>query len=586
MTATKITSEVCLVSDVFLSGHFAVPWHQRYFDWKVEQVCELLSDFEDALESERTCYFLGSIMLVKPVGNAPQRINDGQQRLITLSLILAAFCRRFANDHPRDSGREALALRALFDRPDNVISELEDASRFVPRIKPPKNDSSNYSQIIRGHDIGTNGLLSAAWHAINNFVGAMSRVKRVKFFDYLLQKVEVSVLKIPTDVDASSVFEALNARGKPLDDVDLIRNRLYSYFSEADDAERRNTVHGNLEGTVVILRSQRAVQEYFRCFLQCQFGYLRKTRFYREAKIEIEKAAGLRMPSDYVFQLVSSLGRIENIELFRTITSRRPSQSIERHLPRTVGSRSLTTLLGDLQGYKVSHPIVFALLNRFITATDRETKRKAGRTIACSLKNLASFMIRTAFVAPKFEPSRFEAEFANCAHRVFNGNDLRSLDVMEDLEQNDEWKVIGDANFVRRMTEMEISDRKKALRYLFGINAKKQTSSDILREDRCTILHVLPLSDAYWKGWNGFKGVDASAWVYRTGNLVVVSEKESRSNMNCNRNFAAKRLVLGESALQMPRAVAETYDEWTPEVVEKRSRDLAQEAAKAWNFAR
>ena len=584
MIKTKITSEVCLVSEVLYSGRFEVPWHQRYYDWTVEEVRELLSDLKGALDTDKTCYFLGSIMLVRSAER--QRINDGQQRLVTLSLLIAAFCRRFAQGRSRDPGRETLTLRALFDRPDNQTSQLAATSRYVPRIEPPRNDKSNYVQILRGHDIGTNGLLTAAWRVIDIFVGAMSKSQRENFFDFLMQKVEVSVLDVPRDVDANLVFEALNARGKPLDDVDLIRNRLYSYFSESDDATRRDTVHSNLEEMVVVLRSARAVREYFRCYLQSRYGYLKKTRFYREARLAIEKSVGRRNPSDYVFNLVAGLGRRNNVELFRTIASPRPSQSLEKLLPAFSGiKRSLTVLLGELKGYKVSHPLVFALLHRLIAETNKDEKRKAGRVANRSLKNLASFVMRTAFVAPKFEPSKFEAAFANCAKTVFEGTDIGSLDILEELKRNDELNVVSNNSFIRRMTEMELHDNKKALRYLFGINATSQVGSDSLREDRCTVEHILPQSEAHWKGWTGFKKVDAKDWVYRTGNLVVLPSRENQSGADFNRNFAAKKNAFSESTLQMPRTVAADYNEWTPEAIEERSRQLAHEAALTWAFS-
>ena len=50
MTATRITSKVRRVSEVLHSGRFEVPWHQRYYDWKVEQIHELQADLKDALE--------------------------------------------------------------------------------------------------------------------------------------------------------------------------------------------------------------------------------------------------------------------------------------------------------------------------------------------------------------------------------------------------------------------------------------------------------------------------------------------------------------------------------------------------------
>ena len=586
MTQTKITSEVRLVSDVLYFGVFEVPWHQRYYDWKVEQVSELLYDLKDALDTDKTCYFLGSIMLLKSTDAKPQKINDGQQRLITLSLLIAAFCRRFARKRPRDQSRETFALRALFSRPSNQISQLKDASRYKPRIEPPKNDKSKYVQIIRGHDIGTNGLLTEAWKVIDIFVEGMSRSAPKDFFDFLMQKVEVSVLHIPVNIDANSVFEALNARGKPLDDVDLIRNRLYSYFSEMDDTPRRDEVHSNLENTGVILRSARTVQEYFRCYLQCRYGYLQKKRFYREARLYIEKSSGRRNPSDYVFNLVTDLGRIDGIELFRTITSSRPNQNLEKRLPTISGKRDLVILLGELKGYKVSHPLVFALLHRFIIETDEKKKRMTGREITRSLKNLASFVMRTAFVAPKFEPSKFEAAFANCAKTVFEGTDVYSLDILKDLERNDEWNVVNDENFIRNMTDMELRDNQKARRYLFGINAKNQMGSDVLREDRCSVEHILPQSQSHWESWTEFANDTPEDWVHRTGNLTIVSKKENRSETEFNQNFIAKRQVFKNSPIQMSREVADSYGEWTPEIIRRRSRQLAKDAAQTWQFYR
>ena len=581
---TKITSKTQLISEILYSGCFSVPWHQRYYDWNQEQVSELLYDLKGAIDTNKSCYFLGSIMLVSPPDATKQRINDGQQRLITLSLLIAAICRRFGR-RPRDRGRESLALRALFDRPDNQTSSLTDTSRYQPRIEPPKNDKSKYFQVIRGHDIGTNGLLTSAWSEIDLFVQAMSRSTMRNFFDFLMAKVEVSVLNIPADVDANSVFEALNARGKPLDDVDLIRNRVYSYFSEKYDATRRQTVHENLEKAVVISRSSRTVQEYFRCYLQCRYGFLKKTRFYREARTHIEQSAGRRNPSKYVFDLVAGLGRPDSVELFRTVTSSRPSSSLEMRLPPISGKRSLMILLHEMRGYSVSYPLVFALLHRFIAENSNEGRRKAGGVVGRSLKNLASFIMRTAFVAPKFESSKFEAAFSNCAKVVFEGSDLSSLDIMDELERNDEFGVTNNPNFVQRMSVVEFKDNKKALRYLFGINARDQVGSDVLREDRCSVEHILPQSEEHWEGWVGFEGATKRNWVYRTGNMLVMPKGENRSSAEFNQNFAAKRRAFAESTLQMPRAVTK-YDEWTAEVVAERSRTLAKKAAETWQFSR
>ena len=586
MTETRITSEVRLVSEVLYSGRFEVPWHQRYYDWKEEQVRDLQADLKDALDTDKTYYFLGSIMLVKPTETGPLRINDGQQRLITLSLLVAAFCRRFAYMRPRDQGRETLAMRALFDRPDNQTSRLDKASQYEPRIAPPRNDRSKFVQIIRGHDIGANGLLSAAWNVIDIFVEGMSRSAMADFFDFLMQRVEVSVLDIPGDVDANSVFEALNTRGQAAGrcrpDTEQIVFVLFGdrRFRAPGHGSRKS---GGMRSSFCAHRGKRRSTSAATCNVGTAIS--RRSASTARPRLEIEKAASQRNASDHVFDLVAGLGRSDSIELFRTITSSRPSQSLEKRLSSVSGKQGLTVLLRELQGYKVSHPLVFALLHRFIVETDKDKKWRIGQVVDRSLKNLASFLMRTEFVAPKFEPSRFEVAFANSARNVFGAADFGSLDVMDELERNDEWKVIDDALFIRRMTDMEIRDVRKARRYLFGINAKEQGGSDILREDRCTIEHVLPESEAHWKDWTGFKDANAGDWVHRTGNLVVTSGRENRSGAEFNRSFAAKKRAFEDSPLLMPRTLAETYDEWTPKAVKIRSRNLAREAAATWQFS-
>ena len=160
--------------------------------------------------------------------------------------------------------------------------------------------------------------------------------------------------------------------------------------------------------------------------------------------------------------------------------------------------------------------------------------------------------IRSAFIAPKFEPSRFEAAFANCARTVFDGKDVGSLDVLDELERNDEWDVANDASFVCAMTEMPLRDSRKALRYLFGINARSQTGADVIRKDKCYVEHILPQSETHWKDWR---------------------------DPEFNRNFAAKRRAFQDSVLLMPRRVADKYEDWSPQAIDRRSRQLAKAAA-------
>ena len=212
---TVIGSRPMIFSSLFHEGKFCVPWHQRRYDWKKEHISDLLRDIDEAITENRKCYFLGSIMLVKQ-DDRVWEINDGQQRMVTFSLLCARLCRLF-NQHnatPSPSVHETLALRILFDLDERSTDNLSKADEFTPRLTPPRDDQSRYHLIIRGKNIGTNGKLTAAWQEIDNFVSAMDRHKAEKFFEFMTKKIEVACLDIPKDVDPNSVYETINCRGK------------------------------------------------------------------------------------------------------------------------------------------------------------------------------------------------------------------------------------------------------------------------------------------------------------------------------------------------------------------------------------
>jgi uncharacterized protein with ParB-like and HNH nuclease domain len=81
--------------DIFCDKYlFRIPGYQRPYSWTTEQSSDLLDDIaiacgdQDDL-SERSPYFLGSIVLIKRPIDPKSEIVDGQQRLTTLTILLA-----------------------------------------------------------------------------------------------------------------------------------------------------------------------------------------------------------------------------------------------------------------------------------------------------------------------------------------------------------------------------------------------------------------------------------------------------------------------------------------------------------------
>ena len=590
---TIIKSEAMLCSELFHKGRFRVPWHQRYYDWDRNHVRDLLYDISAAVEEGRECYFIGAVMLVH-VEEGLWEINDGQQRMITLSIICAVLCRHFALQSP-GSQYEGLALQLLFDLHRRGAWKLDDANHYTPRIAPPQNDEMHFKQVICGNTIGTNGKFTAAWQEISNFFAGMSTELCEEYLTYVLQRLEIACLWVPASIDSNAVFETLNYRGKTLGALDLIRNHLYSYFNSEDEAERRKQIHEHLEDIRHVFPSGIKAEEYMRCQLQCNFGFLRKDQFYRDARRAIltqgdKRQAKSQTRTDYAFALTKQITSREQLELFRTITATAPSpdliQPFRVDSRTTNAKRNISIYLKELRGYKVTQPLVFALLVWYLKETNLPNRKRIARVINKNLRRLSAFVLRTAFVAPKFEPSRFESAFANFSNEIITANDLPDDGFAQFLRECDHaaYGVLDDSRFRKAMIESRMTGKRKIKLFLLGINAELQADSQVLNPDACTIEHILPEGAEHWAAWDGFADIDHGAWVYRLGNLTLMGPADNKPGPKFNGNFDKKLASYRNSGLALTRGVAE-FSDWNPESIQSRQLEMAKIAVGVWKFA-
>ena len=66
---------------------FLIPDYQRPYKWSAQNTNQLLDDIEEAMNSNKEVYRVGTLILHKDEGNT-YNIVDGQQRTITFSLLL------------------------------------------------------------------------------------------------------------------------------------------------------------------------------------------------------------------------------------------------------------------------------------------------------------------------------------------------------------------------------------------------------------------------------------------------------------------------------------------------------------------
>jgi uncharacterized protein with ParB-like and HNH nuclease domain len=127
------------IGQLLASDRLVVPLNQREYAWEDDQVEDLIHDFAEAMESDSGMHFLGFIVLTSGESEFPE-ITDGQQRLATTTMILAAF-RDYLLEMGRKDDADSIEREFLFkwDR-----SEKEN----LPRLRLNADDHAFFEESV------------------------------------------------------------------------------------------------------------------------------------------------------------------------------------------------------------------------------------------------------------------------------------------------------------------------------------------------------------------------------------------------------------------------------------------------------
>ncbi|MFW3171379.1 GmrSD restriction endonuclease domain-containing protein [Geodermatophilus sp. CPCC 206100] len=210
---------------------YRVPLYQRTYAWTAVQLERLWEDLvqiaEDRAADHRASHFIGSLVLAPSPSNGPTGVPeflvvDGQQRLTTLTVLLAAI-----RDH-----------RVATESPENRerINELYLINKFKPeaqRIKlvPTQADRPQYNGVIDGAPImGASAVLDAYRFFRSRLVAADDPedphdIERLE--DAVLRGLALVSVTAQAGDNAHRIFESLNNTGLRLTQGDLLRNYLF-----------------------------------------------------------------------------------------------------------------------------------------------------------------------------------------------------------------------------------------------------------------------------------------------------------------------------------------------------------------------
>lgn len=238
----KISGSEYNLAKIFSSDfEFHIPHYQRPYAWTVDQASELFDDLY-GFYSEKTQegYFLGSIVLIKEEGNPNSEVIDGQQRLTTLTILLAAiaYCQsdpESRNDilnYIREVGSKSKGLKArprltLRGKDQVFFNSYIQELGFQELIKLDLTRLETESQV---------NIAQNAKYFLNKIKGTFSSdtSNLEDFIAFLVQRCFLVTVSTPNQQSAFRVFSVMNNRGLDLQTTDIIKADLIGKIPECD----------------------------------------------------------------------------------------------------------------------------------------------------------------------------------------------------------------------------------------------------------------------------------------------------------------------------------------------------------------
>ncbi len=548
---------------------FSVPLYQRHYKWNREQQADLWTDVLDqytalsANDSNVPAHFIGSIVAVAldrdPLHDFRNfRVVDGQQRLITLSVALAALRDVAAEENPDQYGR----LNAKY-----LVNTTESqGSALWPRLVPGDEDLAAYQTVLTNPSAADGHTpVGAAYRFFHGEISQLSGEGDLQV-DRLANALGDRLSLVFVTVDESErphkIFESINATGVALTEADLLRNYLFMALGERTDA-----VYQEHWRPVERLLGD-SIEELVRDDVQSEGSFIKKDQVYREHRRRLEPIAS---DLDALEDKARALHR--RGQYYRVFLRPHDSEAAESLGMLDAELRHLAFLRG--WGASTIYPFLLHLYERI--DRDQATHQQAAKC----LSYVESFLVRRHLT--DYGTRQLNRLFLGLITALPEGEDIDDA-LKHELSRDGRWPE--DATVEDGVAQMPFylhgrGYQPKLILERLEESLRSEVAIDFDASD-LSIEHILPQTMS--QGWrerleeDGYAPNEVFArYGHTLGNLTLTAFNSEMSNSLIER----KQEILTDSELRLNDPLVEVED-WGVDEIEDRATWLGQVATECW----
>ncbi|PIF32206.1 uncharacterized protein with ParB-like and HNH nuclease domain [Flavobacterium sp. 9] len=302
------------IKELLSSGkQFSIPRFQREYSWDKKNYQELLDDMiscliinEGVLES--SSYFLGTMLFIGDYSENSENsksilVVDGQQRITTITILFSALSDRFKRLGEEKLSTQIFKYIMTEDDDGNEVRVLESKTHY-PYFSfyiqdREKNDIQNTSTeeeecIKESFDYLYENLEEKKLRVhLKKKLGSkdvddLSYIDILKTIrDQILNTTFISISTFDKE-NANMIFEILNAKGKKLSHVDLIKNKIFEIVDENGSADFAEVKWNEIKQNLISRHETIGFATFYRHFWISNYKKTSGSKLYDDFQKEIK----------------------------------------------------------------------------------------------------------------------------------------------------------------------------------------------------------------------------------------------------------------------------------------------------------
>jgi uncharacterized protein with ParB-like and HNH nuclease domain len=524
-------------------------WQQN--NWEILWV-DIMTQYE---ESERNSHFMGAIVTLPvksvPVGVSKHLVIDGQQRLTTIALLLAAIRKKAleCRDEKTAGIVGDLLINRYYKSPDDlkVVPTQSDRAAYNALIQAKPLKEYEETKIVQGYQFFYNKLSEN-----DNNDRPLVPEKVLQTIQCALQVV---MINLGENDDPYLIFESLNHKGVPLNQSDLVRNYVLMRFQHSTTAGgEQELVYEELWHPMEIALGE-SMTEFLRHFAMKMGRNVRKDEVYVASKSEFERLETTNEVRNSIQEMKAAAFAYNKFIQPDTEENHRLSKSF----------RAMKEL---------DSTVFYPLLLRFYRGW--EGKNYTQDDISKCLEILESFYVRRLVCSVP----------TNALNKIIMDlcQNLPTTNPIEWLKQsfdsgssNRRWP--SDTEFTNALTRTPLYPRRKIAQFVLKTLEDSFQHKEPVDSSKSTIEHIMPqtLTDQ-WRHELGENNKEIhEQWLDTLGNLTLTGYNSELSNLL----FVEKKERLQNTHFELTRSIL-NENTWGQEQIEARAKQLALASIKCW----